>query len=79
MLGKSNYLSKAVASLSHYILLNKLQHYGFCDVALTLKSYLTNFKQFFQYNEHSSDMKYSYNGVSQRSTLGAFYILGLYK
>ena len=57
-------LSKAFDSLSHYILLNKLQRYGLCDVALNLlKSYLTNHKQFVQYNEYSSDMKYSYNGV----------------
>ena len=69
-------LSKAFDSLSHYILLNKLQHYGLCDVALNLlKSYLTNRKQFVQYNEHSSDMKYSHNGVPQGSILGPLLFL----
>ena len=69
-------LSKAFDSLSHYILLNKLQHYGLCDVALNLlKSYLTNRKQFVQYNEYSSDMKYSHNGVPQGSILGPLLFL----
>ena len=69
-------LSKAFDSLSHYILLNKLQHYGLCDVALNLlKSYLTNRKQFVQYNEYSSDMKYSHNGVPQGSILGLLLFL----
>ena len=39
-------LSKAFDSLSHNILLNKLQHYGLCEVAQNrLKSYLTNRKE----------------------------------
>ena len=46
-------LSKAFDSLYHDILLNKLQHYSLCDVAQDLlKSYLTNRKQFVQFNEH---------------------------
>ena len=69
-------LSKAFDSLSHYILLNKLQHYGLCDVALNLlRSYLTNRKQFVQYNVYSSDMKYSHNGVPQGSILGPLLFL----
>ena len=69
-------LSKAFDSLSHYILLDKLQHYGLCDVALNLlKSYLTNRKQFVQYNEYSSDMKYSHNGVPQGFILGPLLFL----
>ena len=63
-------LSKALDSLSHGILLNKLQHYGLCDVAQNLlKSYLTNRKQFVQYDEYSSDMKYTHNGVPQGSIM----------
>ena len=69
-------LSKAFDSLYHDILLNKLQHYGLCDVAQNLlKSYLTNRKQFVQYNEHSSDMKYTHNGVPQGSILGPLLFL----
>ena len=71
-------LSKAFDSLSHYILLNQLQHYGlgFFFVALNLlKSYLTNRKQFVQYNEYSSDMKYNHNGVPQGSILGPLLFL----
>ena len=69
-------LSKAFDSLYHDILLNKLQHYGLCDVAQNLlKSYLTNRKQFVQYNEHSSDMKYTHNGVPEGSILGPLLFL----
>ena len=69
-------LSKAFDSLYHDILLNKLQHYGLCDVAQDLlKSYLTNRKQFVQFNEHSSDMKYTHNGVPQGSILGPLLFL----
>ena len=69
-------LSKAFDSLYHDILLNKLQHYGLSDVVQNLlKSYLTNRKQFVQYNEHSSDMKYTHNGVPQGSILGPLLFL----
>ena len=69
-------LSKAFDSFSHYILLNKLQHDGLCDVALNLlKGYLTNRKQFVHYNEYSSDMKYSHNSVPQGSILGPLLFL----
>ena len=58
------------------LLLNKLQHYGLCDVAQDLlKSYLTNHKRFVQYNEYSSDMKYTHNGVPQGSILGTLLFL----
>ena len=69
-------LSKVFDSLSHGILLNKLQHYGICDVAQNLlKSYSTNRKQFVQYNEYSSDMTYTHNGVPQGSILGPLLFL----
>ena len=69
-------LSKAFDSLSHYISLSKLQHYGLYDVALNLlKSYLTNRKLFVQYNEYSSDTKFSHNGVPQGSILGSLLFL----
>ena len=65
-------LSKAFDSLYHDILPNTLQHYGLCDVAQDLlKSYLTNCKQLFQYNKHSSDMKSTDNGVPQGSIIGS--------
>ena len=69
-------LSKAFDNLYHDILLNKLQHYDICDVAQDLlKSYLTNHKQFVQYNEHSSGMKYTHNDVPQGSILGLLLFL----
>ena len=71
-------LSKVFDSLSDDILLNKLQHYGLCDVTQNLlKRFLTTRKQFVyvQYNEHSSDMKYSRNGVLQGSILGPLLFL----
>ena len=69
-------ISKAFDSLSHGILRNKLQHYDICDVAQNLlKSYLPNRKQFVQYNEYSSDMKYTHNGVPQGSIFGPLIFL----
>ena len=69
-------LAKAFDSLSHGILLNKLLHYGLCDVAQNLlKSYLANRKLFVQYNEYSSAMKYTHNGVPEGSILGPLLFL----
>ena len=69
-------LSNAFDSLYHDILLNKLKHYGLYDVVQDLlKSYLTNRKQFVQYNELSSDMKYTHNGVPQGSIIGPLLFL----
>ena len=69
-------LSKAFDTLSHYILLRKLKHYGVCDSALNLmKSYLENRKQFVQFDECISEMKAIHKGVPQGSILGPLLFL----
>ena len=69
-------LSKAFDSLSHEILLRKLQHYGICGAAIILMaSYLKIRKQFVQFDGYKSDMKTICNGVPQGSILGPLLFL----
>ena len=64
-------MSNAFDFLSHFILLDKLKPYGVEGVAHDLlKNYLENRKQFVQLNDHSSELKYVLNGVTQGSILG---------
>ena len=64
-------LSKAFDTVDHEILFTKLEHYGFCGIALDwMKSYFINRKQFVQYNNHCSDLKEISCGVPQGSILG---------
>ena len=69
-------LSKAFDSLSHEILLRKLQHYGICGAAINLMaSYLKNRKHFVQFDGYKSDTKTICNGVPQGSILGPLLFL----
>jgi len=64
-------LSKAFDTIDHGILLNKLQHYGIRGQPLDwFKSYLSNRKQYSQYNEVKSEIMQIDCGVPQGSVLG---------
>ena len=64
-------LSKAFDTLDHHILLEKLDFYGVTGKANNLiKSYLTNRKQFVDYDNCKSDMAEITTGVPQGSVLG---------
>ncbi len=64
-------LSKAFDTLNNEILLQKLNYYGVNDTSLNLfKNYLTDRKQYVEYNEVNSDMLNITTGVPQGSTLG---------
>ena len=69
-------LSKAFDTLDHYILINKLSHYGFRGTSLNLlQSYLTNRTQYTEYKGTMSS-KYSIScGVPQGSILGPLLFL----
>ena len=63
--------SNVFDTLSHNILLRKLEHSGVCDSALNLmKSHLKDRKQFVQFDECISEMKAIHKGVPQGSILG---------
>ena len=67
-------LSKAFDTLNHNILLSKLKFYGLSNKALILiESYLTNRKQFCEYNYEKSSILSITTGVPQGSTLGPLF------
>ena len=64
-------LSKAFDTLDHDILVNKLQYYGVNGSALALfRSYLTERRQYVDYNETSSSLEHISTGVPQGSIIG---------
>ena len=64
-------LRKAFDTISHTLLLQKLNHYGIRGVANEwIRSYLTNRKQYVSYNKHSSTLLDVTCGVPQGSILG---------
>ena len=61
-------LSKAFDTIKHDILLDKMAHYGFRGIVLDwFKSYLTNRKQFVEYNNHKSTIRLINSGMPQGS------------
>ena len=64
-------LSKAFDTIQHDILLDKMAHYGIRGLALEwFKNYLSNRKQFVDYNSHISELKLISSGMPQGSILG---------
>ncbi len=64
-------LSNAFDTLNHNILLHKLEYYGVQDISLNLfKNYLSNRKQYVEYDGVSSKMQNIATGVPQGSILG---------
>ena len=69
-------LAKAFDSVSHRILLSKLEHYGVRENAIRLtKSYLINRMQYLDSNEQTSKMLSITIGVPQGNVLGPFLFL----
>ena len=69
-------LKKAFDTVSHNILIQKLRHYGLRGVVGDwLKNYLSNRKQFVQYDNVTSNMQDIVSGVPQGSILGPLLFL----
>ena len=69
-------MSKAFDTIDHNILFEKLKHYGIEGTPLHwLQSYLTDRKQFIQYDETSSDFLSLLVGIPQGSILGPLVFL----
>ena len=67
-------LSKAFDLLDHNILLYKLKYYGINSNSLQLlENYLTNRKQYIEFEKHKSDLKNITIGVPQGSILGPLF------
>ena len=69
-------LSKAFDSLNHNILLSKLEYYGITGISHNLfNTYLSNRKQYVQYESSHSDLANIKYGVPQGSILGPLLFL----
>ena len=69
-------LSKAFDTIDHNILFKKLEHYGIIGAPLQwLRSYLTDRKQFIQYDDVRSELLSILVGVPQGSILGPLIFL----
>ena len=69
-------LSKAFDLLDHNILLYKLKYYGINSNSLQLlENYLTNRKQYIEFEKHKSDLKNITIGVPQGSILGPLFFI----
>ena len=64
-------LSKAFDTIKYDILLDKMAHYGIRGLVLEwFRNYLSNRKQFVDYNSHISELKSISSGMPQGSILG---------
>ena len=69
-------LSKAFDTINHNILLQKLDYYGIRGIAKTwFKDYLSNRKQYVNYENHNSQQMNLICGVPQGSILGPLLFL----